>query len=162
MLRDIDRQPVAAKVDPLAGFKRVPGSSVGAQAGVAKIQGFVLTVSQGSMRLSMAAAEFFAGTGTEYVEILTSPEDKRLALLPSTQQSTTARHLTKDWSRPDVPRQTLAVGRALRDAIGEFDNINLYRFRYRFTGELVDDGAAGVLIFDVGKPRDATRVKGAK
>lgn len=157
MLREIDRKPINTNKDALAGFKLVPNRSTFSGS---RLDGFMISVSRSYFRLSGAASDFFKGLNTSYVLVLTNQKDGKIALVPASPATPASRKLIEESKTGK--KQIIAMTGAVREALNGYSNINLASFRYHFNGELVDDGGAGVLIFDTEKPRDAKRVKPAK
>lgn len=153
MIRDIDAlkgfEPAVARKDPLKGFVEAKNSRPLGN----PLQGYSISLSRTSIRVSIAAREFL---DTDYVEILLNVVANKLAIKPSSRSNLSAFKLTDSRSKGDHLGRQLTVNRHVREAVSKFPNLNLERYRYRFAGERYDDGAAGVLIFDLSDPTDAS------
>ncbi|MFT9039500.1 hypothetical protein [Schleiferilactobacillus harbinensis] len=156
MIRDIDPlkdfQPAATRKDPLKGFVEMTkkNSNAGNQ-----MLGFAVSLSRSQIRVSTRARKLL---DSDYMEILFNFAAKKLAIKPSSKTNANAFKLHGGNSTETQGRQ-VTVSTHLRAELSKFSNLNLERFRYRFSGELYDDGAAGVLIFDLSDPTDATLLK---
>ncbi|MCX2455658.1 hypothetical protein [Lacticaseibacillus nasuensis] len=155
MLKEIERKPVAQKIDPLASFSTVihyPMKPQGRQA----IQGYSFSLAKQQLMLSTADAKFFDSVGADRVLVMTDTKVGKIAVVPASKTEPNSFHLYKGTKSEGILPRRISVVKALAEALGEFSNLNMERFSYRLPGELVDDGAAWFLVFDVASPLRAT------
>lgn len=152
MIRDIDAlkgfEPMASHKDPLKGFVTF---QKGNKSNGNQLLGYSVSVSPTYMGISLPARHFL---DSNYVELLFNVDGNQLALKPSSRTNKNAFLMHGHGAHDKLGRQIVVTAK-LRDELLRFPNLNLERFRYHFAGELFDDGAAGVLIFDLSDPTDA-------